>query len=119
MQEERRQVSRFPLTAPAELLEEKTDTRSTAYLTNLGLYGCTVGVTRPPRRGVSIRIEILTGNESFPSRATVAQSSGLIFQNLQPQSLVVLRSESEEGATAARRAAKMIMKWPPFPITYN
>jgi hypothetical protein len=95
MQEERRRVPRFPLTAAAELLEEKSGTRSTAYVTNLSLQGCTLGVTRPPRKGVIIHIEIITGEESFQSRATVAHSrkhsAGLTFQDLLPQSLVVLR----------------------------
>jgi hypothetical protein len=95
MQEERRRVSRFPLTAAAELVEEKSGNRSTAYVTNLSLCGCTLGATRPPRQGVSIHIEIVTAYESFQSRAMVAHSrgysSGLTFQDLQPQSLVVLR----------------------------
>jgi hypothetical protein len=83
------------LTAAAELVEEKSGTRSTAYVTNLSLHGCTLGVTRPPRKGVTLYIEIVTGEESFQSRATVAHSrahsAGLTFQDLQPQSLVVLR----------------------------
>jgi hypothetical protein len=95
MQEELRRVSRFPLTAAAELIEEKSGTRSTAYVTNLSLCGCTLGLARPPRQGVSIHIEIVTGDESFQSRATVAHSrghsAGLTFQDLPPQSLVALR----------------------------
>lgn len=95
MQEERRRVSRFRLTAAAELVEEKSGTRSTAYVTNLSLHGCTLGIARPPRRGMNIHIEIVTGNESFQSRATVAHSrahsAGLAFRDLQPQSLVALR----------------------------
>jgi hypothetical protein len=95
MPEERRRVSRFRLTAAAELVEEKSGTRSTAYVTNLSLYGCSLGVIRPPSKGVTIHIEIITGDESFQSPATVAHSrahsAGLTFRDLQPQSLVVLR----------------------------
>jgi len=95
MQKERRRVSRFRLTAAAELVEEKSGTRSSAYVTNLSLQGCTLGITRPPRRGMNIHLEIVTGDESFQSRAIVAHSrahsAGLIFQDLQPQSLLVLR----------------------------
>lgn len=95
MHEERRRVSRFQLTAAAEVVEEESGTRSIAYVTNLSLHGCTLGVTRPPLQGVTIHIEIVTGGESFQSRATVAHShahsAGLTFQDVQPQSLVVLR----------------------------
>jgi hypothetical protein len=95
MHEERRRVSRFQLTAAAELVEEESGTRSTAYVTSLSLHGCTLGVTRPPRQGVTIHIEIVTSDESFQSRATVAHShahsAGLTFQDLPPQSLTVLR----------------------------
>jgi hypothetical protein len=44
---------------------------------------------------VTIHIEIITGDESFQSRATVAHShahsAGLTFQDLPPESLMVLR----------------------------
>ena len=83
------------MTAAAELVEEKSGIRSTAFVTNLSLHGCTLGVTRPPRQGVIIHIEIITGDASFQSRATVAHSygysAGLMFQDLPPQSLIVLR----------------------------
>jgi PilZ domain len=95
------------LTAAAELVEEKSGNRSTAYVTNLSLYGCTLGATRPPRQGASIHIEIVTGDESFQSRATVAHSrgysSGLIFQDLQPQSLIVLRRLLARAMKAIQR----------------
>jgi hypothetical protein len=108
MQEERRRVSRFRLTAAAEL--EESGTRSIAYVTDLSLHGCTLGVTRPPRKGATIHIEIVTGNESFQARATVAHSrahsAGLTFQDVQPESLVVLRKLLVTAMRGAKNSSK-------------
>jgi hypothetical protein len=94
MENERRRVSRFRLVAPAELSDEISGTRMTAYVTDLSLYGCTLGVARPPHTGAPIRIEIVTAAESFESRATVVHSHrhsvGLTFRDVKPQSLAVL-----------------------------
>lgn len=95
MPEERRRVARVPLTAAAELFEEKSGTRAPAYLTNLSLQGCTLCVIRPLPKGMVIQVEIVTGAESFQSRGTIAHSctssAGLAFQDLDSQSLIVLR----------------------------
>ena len=83
------------MTAAAELIDENSGTRVTAFVTDLSLHGCALGVTHPPRRGLTLRVEIVTGDESFQSLATVAHSgahsAGLSFQDLKPQSLVLLR----------------------------
>ena len=95
MPEERRRVARVPLIAAVELFEEKSGTRSPAYLTNLSLQGCTLCVIRPLPKGLVIHVEIVTGAESFQSRGTVAhsctRSAGLAFLDLDLQSLIALR----------------------------
>jgi hypothetical protein len=94
MEQERRQVPRFRLIAPAELVDETSGTRITAYVTDLSVNGCTLGVRHPPRPGMTIRLKIVTPDESFESRATVVYSHvhsvGLTFQDVNPHSLTVL-----------------------------
>jgi hypothetical protein len=95
MERERRRALRFRLIAPAELIDETSGARSTAYVTDFNLYGCTLGVRHPPRKGTPIRIEVVTAAESFESRATVAHShgrcAGLTFRDVKPQSLTILQ----------------------------
>ena len=95
MEHERRRALRFRLIAPAELIDETSGARSTAYLTDFSLYGCSLGVRHPPRKGTSIRIEVVSAVEAFQSRATVAHShghsAGLAFSDVKPQYLTILR----------------------------
>ena len=95
MEHERRRALRFRLIAPAELVDENSGQRIAAYVTDVSLNGCTLGITHPPRKGKTIQLEIVTPNESFESRATVvyshAHSAGLTFRDVKPQSLTVLQ----------------------------
>jgi hypothetical protein len=95
MEQERRRALRLRLIAPAELVDETSGARTTAYLTDFSLYGCSLGVRHPPRRGTTIRIEVVTAAESFESCATVVHShghsAGLTFRDMKPQSLTVLQ----------------------------
>jgi len=95
MERERRRALRFRLIAPAELIDETSGARSTAYVTDFNLYGCTLGVRHPPRKGTTVRIEVVSAVESFESRATVAHSlghsAGLAFRDVEPSSLTVLQ----------------------------
>lgn len=94
MKQERRRVLRFRLIAPAELVDETSGMRITAYVTDLSAYGCTLGVAHLPRAGMTIRLEIITAAETFESQALVvyahAHSAGLAFRGVKPQSLAVL-----------------------------
>jgi hypothetical protein len=94
MEQERRRVPRVRLVAPAELVDETSGKRIIAYVTDLSLYGCTIGVTDPPRPGMTIRLEIVTADESFESRATVVYSHvdsvGLTFRDVKPHAVTVL-----------------------------
>jgi hypothetical protein len=94
MEQERRRVPRFRLVAPAELVDETSGKRITAYVTDLSLFGCTLGLTHPPRAGMTIRLEIVAPDESFESRATVVYSHvhsvGLTFRDVKPHCVRVL-----------------------------
>jgi PilZ domain len=96
MEQELRRAPRFRLIAPAELVDETSGTRITAYMTDLNLYGCAFGVRHPPPKGMTILLEIVTPSESFKSRATVVHSHvhsvGVTFWNVKPHALTVLRS---------------------------
>lgn len=95
MVKERRWVPRFRFIAPAQLVDETSGTRITAYVTNFSLFGCTLGVTHPLRPGMTIRLEIVTPAESFESRAMVVYSNmhsvGLTFRDVKPDSVTVLQ----------------------------
>lgn len=94
MEQERRRALRFRLIAPAELVDETSGARITAYVTDFSLYGCTLGVRHSPRKGTTIRLEVVTAAESFESCATVVHShghsAGLTLRDVKPQSLAVL-----------------------------
>src|ERR1700737_3701121 len=95
MEQERRRALRCGLIAPAELVDANSGQRIAAYVTDVSLNGCTLGITHPPRKGKTIQLEIVTPNESFESQATVvyshAHSAGLTFRDVNPQSLTVLQ----------------------------
>src|ERR1700680_1110467 len=92
MERERRRALRFRLIAPAELIEETSGARSTAYVTYFNLYGCTLGVRHPPRKGATIRIEVVSAVESFEARGRVAasqgHSAGVAFRDLGASTLL-------------------------------
>jgi hypothetical protein len=94
MEAERRRVSRFQFIAPVELVDESSGALMTSYVTDLGLKGCLVGVSEPPREGSALRLKIITVEAFFEARATVVHSRpnhmGLMFDDVNPKSLNVL-----------------------------
>jgi hypothetical protein len=94
MEKERRRAIRFQFIAPVELVDESGG-QVTTYVTDLGLHGCSMGVSSPPRQGSAIQLKISTARDSFEARATVVHSSfnqtGVTFFDVAPRSLTVLR----------------------------
>ena len=95
MEEERRRVPRFQFIAPVELVDESSGARLTSYVTDLGLNGCLVGVSDPPREGAALQLKIITSVDFFEAPATVVHSRphhmGVTFHDVQPQALTILR----------------------------
>jgi hypothetical protein len=94
MDKERRRAIRFQFIAPVELLDESGG-QVTTYVTDLGLHGCSMGVSDPPLQGTAIQLKISTARDSFEARATVVHSGanrmGVAFYDVKPRSLTVLR----------------------------
>ena len=94
MDKERRRAIRFQFIAPVEVLDESGG-QVTTYSTDLGLHGCSMGVSNPPRRGSAIQLKISTATDFFEARATVVHSSpnhmGVAFHDVKSPSLNVLR----------------------------
>lgn len=94
MEQERRRAIRFQFIAPVELVDESGG-EVTSYVTDLGLHGCSMGVSNPPRKGTAIRLKIGTPSDFFEARATVVHSGvnriGVAFRDVKPRSLTVLR----------------------------
>ena len=94
MEQERRRAIRFQFIAPVELINESGG-QVTTYVTDLGLHGCSMGVSNPPPQGAAIQLKINTARDCFEARATVVHSSfnriGVAFHDVKPRSLTVLR----------------------------
>ena len=95
MEQERRRAPRFQFIAPVELVDESSGAQITSYVTDLGLHGCLVGVSDPPREGAALRLKIITARELFEAQATVVYSRphhmGVTFHDVKPPSLTILR----------------------------
>jgi hypothetical protein len=94
MDKERRRAIRFQFIAPVEILDESGG-QVTTFSTDLGLHGCSMGATHPPRKGSAVQLKIRTSRDSFEAQATVVHSSanriGVAFHDVKPTSLTVLR----------------------------
>jgi hypothetical protein len=95
MEQERRRAPRFQFIAPAELVDESSGARTIAWVTDLGLRGCSLGVSEAPREGTALQLKIMTAEEFVEARATVVHAHphlvGMIFDELKPKSSAVLQ----------------------------
>ncbi len=97
MDQERRQVPRFPFIASAEVLSESAGTRLAARISDISAGGCYVDTINPLMDGTAVRLKILTETRVFEARATVVYSHthlgmGLRFGEVLANSQDVLRN---------------------------
>jgi PilZ domain len=95
MERERRRVPRYQFIFPAELVDEKSGTRTNSWVADLGSQGCCLSLSNPPRIGSIVQLKIGTNpRETFQARAVVVHSTaahaGLLFSEVKPMSSVVL-----------------------------
>lgn len=95
MEKERRRAPRFQFIAPAELVDETSGARTIAWLSDLGLRGCALGITDPPREGTELQLKIVNAKEHVEARATVvhrrANHAGMVFNEVKPASTALLQ----------------------------
>jgi PilZ domain-containing protein len=94
---ERRTQARYPFTAAAEVYDVHSQTRVTGRCSDLGLGGCYVDTLSPLVLGTVVRVRIESDMREFEATAIVAFSQapmgmGLSFQEIKPESEVVLRT---------------------------
>jgi hypothetical protein len=94
MEKERRRAPRFQFIAPAELMDEVSGAQTIAWLSDLGLRGCSLGITDPPREGTALQLKIVNAKEFVEARATVVHRrghhAGMVFDEVKPASTAVL-----------------------------
>jgi len=94
MEKERRRVPRFQFIAPAELVDERSGTQSNAWLSDLGVHGCALGIAEPLPEGTPLQVKIANAKEFVEARATVVYSrpnhAGIVFNEIKPASVAVL-----------------------------
>ena len=93
---ERRQSSRIPFAATAEIIDEAENTRSTSQLCDLSLNGCFVQLKNPFPEGTPVTIEIYKDEDFVETPATVAynmpkRGMGLTFVGMEPQFALILK----------------------------
>jgi hypothetical protein len=96
MEHERRRVPRYQFIAPAELVDEKSGTRTDSWVADLGSQGCCLRLSEPPGLGSVVQLKIGTNpRETFQARAVVVHSThdhvGLLFSEVKPMSSVILK----------------------------
>jgi hypothetical protein len=97
MDQERRQSTRIPFIASAEVLSESAGTRLSARVSDISAAGCYVDTINPLVGGTPVRVKILTEAQVFEAPATVVYSHthlgmGLMFGEVLPNSQVVLKN---------------------------
>ena len=94
MEKERRRVPRFQFIAPAELIDETSGAQRTAWLSDLGARGCSLGITDSLPEGTPLQVKIENAKEFVEARATVVYSrpnhAGVVFNEVKPASVAVL-----------------------------
>lgn len=96
MSVERRQSSRIPFAAAAEIIDEAENTRSASQLCDLSLNGCFVQLKNPFPEGTPVTIEIYKDEDFVETPATVAynmpkRGMGLTFVGMEPQFASILK----------------------------
>jgi PilZ domain-containing protein len=93
----RRGERRFPLSAAAEVIEIRSQTRVTGRCSDLGAGGCYVDTFSPFTAGTLVRIHIVRGSVPFEAEGVVAYAHvpmgmGLAFKEIRPEYQKVLHS---------------------------
>jgi hypothetical protein len=109
VEQERRQVPRYPFIANAELVEERSDTRIAIRVSELSLGGCYLDMMSPLPVGTPVRVKISAGAELFEAKAEILYSVahpgglGMRFIDVEPQYRAVLQGWLEKAEKDRQR----------------
>jgi PilZ domain-containing protein len=96
MEQERRSTLRFAFDASADVIQENSDTRIVARVSEIGMNGCLLKTADPFPDGTPVVVKIFTEGRFFEARATVVYSQakigmGLAFREVKPHFVSVLK----------------------------
>ena len=96
MEQERRSTLRFAFDASADVIQENSDNRIVAHVSEIGMNGCLLKTADPFPDGTSVVVKIFTEGRFFDARATVVYSQpkigmGLAFREVKPHFVSVLK----------------------------
>ena len=106
MHEVKRRALRYPFSAPAEVIVEKTGSKIDARVKELSLYGCYLDASTPLNAKTAILLKIFAPQGYFEAAATVIYSNptsgmGIVFRTIKPGCQVVLQKWLLQAMTAA------------------
>ena len=109
--QDRRRVPRFPFVAYAEITDAGSGTKTTAFTSDLSLYGCYVRMTNALPCGTHVVIKIFTETDFFEAPATVVysqanQGNGLSFHDVKPQFLPTLQKWLSQAMKELTKASE-------------
>ncbi|SRR5258708_5187100 len=96
MDQNRRRTPRYPFVASIEMREGTSEDKRTARVKELSLNGCYVDTENPYPMGASLAVKLFTETDFFEGQASVVYSTlnqgmGLMFRDIRPYYLMVLR----------------------------
>jgi len=106
MEQDRRRFARYPLIAHIELLEESTDTRLKARVSDISLEGCYLDMVNPLPSGTHVRITITSEEAKFEARGRIIYTlqhmgAGVQFEEIAPGSAEILKTWVAEAQKKA------------------
>ena len=109
MEQERRQVPRYPFIANADLVEERSDMRIATRVSELSAGGCYLDMMNPLPEGTLVRVKISAGADFFEAKAEIAYSLaqlgvGIRFMEVEPQYRAVLQGWLEKAEKDRQRS---------------
>ena len=96
MGEERRRTPRYPFIATAEVIDVTSQSRISARVSELSLYGCYLDMPNALPKDAQIKIKIYSEGKFFESGGVIVYSQpnqgvGVTFRDVRPQLLTVLK----------------------------
>ena len=94
---ERRRSPRVPLIAHADVTDVSSDTKLSARVSELSLYGCYFDMINPFPFDTAVRVEILHGGKTFKSAGKVIYTQpnmgmGVAFSDVSAENQAILES---------------------------
>src|SRR5258708_39293833 len=108
MERERRRTPRYMFFASAELLDEKSDVRIAARVSELSLDGCYLDMMNPFPMGTIVLVKIAAGDAFFQAKGKIISSqmnmgAGVSYLQIEPDSQAVLERWLDEAEKESQK----------------